>query len=509
VEVKQMDAPDEIVRIEGAGKRYGTVQALDRVDLSIRRGEVRALLGKNGAGKSTLIRLIGGVEAPDQGRVTVGGTVLERPTVQLAHRLGVRTVYQELTLIPEMSVAENLFMGEWPTRYGRLDRSELLTRSRAALRRLDLGFDPRRPVGELSIADRQLVEIARAVVTEPAVLILDEPTSSLAAAEVDRVLALVETIRSHGVAVIYVSHRLAEIRRVADTATVMRDGAVIATEPVSGMSTADVVRMMLGEERLASTAVSRPPDAGPVVMQVRGVAAAPKLRDVSFDVHAGEVLGIAGVLGSGRTELLQVMSGQLAPDQGSVLMDGHRVDGRGFARAKRLGIGMTPEDRKRDGIVPDLGVDENLVLTDWRKVAGWGILRRRSVAAATADAIASMSVRTRSTRTPIAQLSGGNQQKVVIGRWLHAGSRLLLLDEPTRGVDVQAKSQIYDLVRALAARGTAVVVVSSELEELGRMCGRSVVLAGGRVVEEQTAPGIETERLLEAAMAGAESKEPQ
>jgi ABC-type sugar transport system ATPase subunit len=507
VEVKQMGTPDEIVRIEDASKRYGTVQALDRVTLSIRRGEVRALLGKNGAGKSTLIRLIGGVEGPVQGRVTVGGTVLERPSVQLAHRLGVRTVYQELTLIPEMSVAENLFMGEWPSRFGRLDRSELLTRSRAALHRLDLSFDPRRPVGELSIADRQLVEIARAVVTEPAVLILDEPTSSLAAAEVDRVLALVGTIRTQGVAVIYVSHRLTEIRRIADTATVMRDGAVIGTEPVSGMSTDDVVRMMLGEEQLESRPVSRPPDPGPVVMQVRDVVAAPKLRDVSLDVHAGEVLGVAGVLGSGRTELLQVMSGLLAPDQGSVLMAGHRVDGRGFAHAKRLGVGMTPEDRKRDGIVPDLGIDENLVLTDWGKVATWGVLRRRSVAAAAANAVSSMSVRTRTARTPIAQLSGGNQQKVVIGRWLHAGSRLLLLDEPTRGVDVHAKTQIYDLVRRLAAAGTAVVVVSSELEELGQMCDRVLVLAAGRVVAEQTAPGIETERLLAAAMAGAESKE--
>lgn len=504
-----MDTSDEIVRIEGASKRYGTVQALDRVNLSIRRGEVRALLGKNGAGKSTLIRLIGGVEAPDQGRVTVRGTVLERPSVQLAHRLGVRTVYQELTLIPEMSVAENLFMGEWPTSYGRLNRSELLTRSRDALRRLDLSFDPRRPVGELSIADRQLVEIARAVVTEPAVLILDEPTSSLAAAEVDRVLGLIDTISSQGVGVIYVSHRLTEIRRIADTATVMRDGAVIGTEPVSAMSTQEVVRMMLGEEGLVSKLVSRPADRGLIVMQVQGVAIAPKLRDVSFDVHAGEVLGIAGVLGSGRTELLQVMSGQLVPDQGAVLMDGHRVDGRGFAHAKRLGIGMTPEDRKRDGIVPDLGVDENLVLTDWSKVASRGILSRRLVAAAAANVISSMSVRTRSARTPIVQLSGGNQQKIVIGRWLHAGSRLLLLDEPTRGVDVQAKTQIYDLVRRLAAEGTAVVVVSSELEELALTCDRALVLAGGRVVEEQTAPGIETERLLVAAMAETELKESQ
>jgi len=492
----------EIVTIEDVGKRYGGVQALDRVSLSLFRGEVRALLGRNGAGKSTLIRLVAGVEAADEGTVTVAGTVLDRPNVQLAQRLGVRTVYQELTLIPGMTVAENLFMGEWPARGGRIDGERLLERSAAALQRLGLRFDPRRPVGELSIADQQLVEIARAVAKDPALLILDEPTSSLATAEVDRVLRVVDTIRSAGVGVVYVSHRLAEIRRIADTATVMRDGRVIETVPVAGVSTADVVRMMLGEAVARSAAVQRPAGRGPVLMRVENLALRPKLDDVSFEIHAGEVLGLAGVLGAGRTELLEVMSGQRAADGGSVVMAGERVDGRGLARAKRLGVGITPEDRKRDGIFADLGVDENLVVTDWGKVADRGVISPRRLATAAGRAIASMSVRTRSARTPIAKLSGGNQQKVVIGRWLHAESRLLLLDEPTRGVDVHAKAQIYELVRGLAASGTAVVFVSSELEELHLVCDRVLVLAGGRIVDEQTAPDIGTERLLAVAMAG-------
>ncbi|GAA3614716.1 sugar ABC transporter ATP-binding protein [Kineosporia mesophila] len=493
-----------IATISGASKQYGAVQALSGVDLSIARGEVRALLGKNGAGKSTVIRLLAGVEAPDEGSVTLGGTRLQGPDVQLAQRLGVMTVYQELTLIPEMTLAENLFMGAWPKRNGQIDQRRMEDESQAALHRLGLDLHPRRLVGELSIADQQMVEIARALANDPTLLILDEPTSSLAAAEVDRVLTVVETIRSSGVAVVYVSHRLAEIRRIADTATVMRDGRVIDTLPMANLTSRQVVAMMVGESGAETPAVSEAAgrrEAGPVLMTVREVAVAPKLAGVTFEVRAGEVLGLAGVLGSGRTELLQVMAGLREPDSGTVEFEGKRIDGKGFTHAKKLGVGITPEDRKNDGIIPELGVDENLVLTDWGKVSRFGVIKPQQLLIAAQRAIASMSVRTRDPRTPIGHLSGGNQQKIVIGRWLHAGSRLLLLDEPTRGVDVQAKAQIYELLRELAAAGTAVVFVSSEMDELNLVCDRAVVLAGGRIVAEQAAPAIETETLLLAAIA--------
>jgi len=494
------DPTTPIAVITSASKRYGGVQALRDVSLSIAPGEVRALLGKNGAGKSTVIRLLSGVEEPDSGTVVLGGTPLARGGVKAAQQLGVRTVYQELSLIPDMTVAENLFMGAWPRRGGQIDR-RLMTRATSdALARLELDLDPRQPVSALSIADQQLVEIARALSQEPALLILDEPTSSLAAAEVDRVLTAVQRIRSAGVAVIYVSHRVSEIRQVADTATIMRDGQVVDTLPMAGVSTTDIVSMMVGDADLETPLVTTAAERGPVVMRVEGVTVAPKLAEITFDVHAGEVLGLAGVLGSGRTELLAVLAGLVRPDAGTVVVDGQRVDGRGLRHAMSLGVGVTPENRKDDGIVPDLGVDENLVLTDWKKVTHRGVISTRRLAAAASRAITSMAVRTNSAHTPIGTLSGGNQQKVVIGRWLHAGSRVLLLDEPTRGVDVQAKAQIYELLRTLAGQGVAVVFVSSEMDELPLVCDRALVLNGGRIRDEQVTPHIRTDQLLLAAI---------
>lgn len=486
--------------VRGATKTYGGVHALEDVDFSIAPGEVRALLGKNGAGKSTLIRLLAGAESPDRGEVTIGGTSMSSASVQEAQRLGVRTVYQELTLIPGMTVAENLFMGSWPGR-GRIDRRRMGREAVTALQRVGLDVDPRQLVGDLSIADRQLVEIARAVRDQPRLLILDEPTSSLAAAEVDRVVEVVRSIQAAGVAVIFVSHRVPEIRRVASTATVMRDGRKVGDLDLASTTTTEMIDLMLGETSRDTERVLEPLSAGRVLAEVRGLRVEPKLTDVDLDVREGEVLGIAGVLGSGRTELLQVIAGVRAADSGTVHVDGTRVDGRGGRRARELGVGLTPEDRKSDGIVPELGLDENLVLSDLGSVSTAGVLSRSRVAAAAREAMTTMSIKSASPRLAVGSLSGGNQQKVVIGRWVHAGSRLLLLDEPTRGVDVRAKAQIYDLVRRLAADGRAVVFVSSEMEELNLVCDRVVVLNGGRIVSEHHAPHIETDQLLLAAIA--------
>jgi sugar transport system ATP-binding protein len=500
------DAP--IASLTDVSKRYGAVQALDQVSFSVARGEVRALLGKNGAGKSTLIRMLAGAETPDHGNVVLNGTVMERGSVGRAFELGVRTVYQELSLVPQMTVAENLFMGGWPRHAGVIDGRRMRAAARTALARLELAIDPDTPVEALPIADQQLVEIARAINDEPSLLILDEPTSSLASAEVDRVMATVQAIQRAGVAVIYVSHRLDEIRRIADTATIIRDGRIVTTAPVAGLSTADVVRMMLGSAGTSEHGVAEAPTPGATLLTVRGVALAPKLSEVSLEVREGEVLGIAGLLGSGRSELLQVMAGLRRPDRGTVEVGGARIDGRGLRRALRAGVGITPEDRKTDGVVPDLGIDENIVLTDWASVTRAGVVRPGRLARAVGSVIDSLSIKVGDPQDPISTLSGGNQQKVVIGRWLHAGSRVLLLDEPTRGVDVEAKGQIYGLLRTLAAERKGVVFVSSEIEELTLVCDRVVVLAGGRVVDEQSAPHIEIDRLLIAAMGGQSTETP-
>ena len=496
-----MVEPALIAQVEHASKRYVSVQALADVSFSLHAGEVRALLGKNGAGKSTVIRLLAGAEAPDEGTVTLSGVVMDRPSVGKAQELGVRTVYQELTVIPGMSVAENLCLGEWPKKGMVIDQAAMRERADAALRRIGVRIDPRTLVGELSIADQQMVEIARAIDANPALLILDEPTSSLAAAGVDRVLQAVNVIRQEGVAVIYVSHRLAEIRQIADSATVMRDGRVIDTVQMSERTTGQLVDMMVGSSGAEDALVDQANTSGAVAVEVRNIAAAPKLTDLSFDVRVGEVLGIAGVLGSGRTELLQVMSGQRRPDHGTVTVNGTQVQGRGVRAGLRAGIGFTPEDRKNAGIIPELGIDENTVLTDWSSVSRGGVVDRGAMARATCRIMDSLSVKASRTTTPIGTLSGGNQQKVVIGRWLHAGSKVLLLDEPTRGVDVQAKAQIYRLLRDLARQGEAVVFVSSEMDELNLVCDRVLVLRDGTVVAEHLAPAIETDQLLMAAIA--------
>ncbi|KJQ55480.1 sugar ABC transporter ATP-binding protein [Microbacterium sp. SA39] len=498
-----MTSDEYVAEVVGASKSYGPVVALTDVSFTIGRGEVRALLGKNGAGKSTLIRLLSGAEAPDSGDVIVGGDRLGGAGVDGAHRLGVRTVYQELSLIGSMTVAENMFMGRWPSSLGALNYRRMHAATREALSRLDLRIDPGRVVDELSVADQQLVEIARAIYDEPRLLILDEPTSSLAAAEVDRVLRAVQAIAAGGVAVLYVSHRLGEIRKIASTASVMRDGRLIDTRSLAEVDTREVVQMMIGNavEDFAPIREAKS-DPGTVVLEVSEIHEEPHLHGASFALHEGEVLGIAGVLGSGRTELLEIINGLAAAASGTVRIRGRDLSGRGHRAALRSGVGMTPESRKQDGIFPALGVDENMLASDWKAVSSGGFTSPRKMAGAAKALIDRLHIKTASPRAEIDTLSGGNQQKAVIGRWLHARSDILLLDEPTRGVDVEAKAQIYALMRDLAAAGTSIVFVSSEMEELPSVCDRVIVLRGGRIVEEHRAPRINTDAILTSAIAG-------
>lgn len=497
-----MATHESVAEIIGASKHYGPVVALDDVSFTIRHGEVRALLGKNGAGKSTLIRLLSGAEAPDSGEVFIGGKLLGAGGVEGAHNLGVRTVYQELSLIGSMSVAENMFMGRWPSSLGALNYRQMYSATREALAALALDIEPGRIVDDLSVADQQLVEIARAIYDKPRLLILDEPTSSLAAAEVDQVLSAVQTISESGVAVLYVSHRLNEIRQIADTASVMRDGRLIDTRTLADVDTKEVVHMMIGNAVEQFAAVSEAHDEpGEVVLEVTDIHDQPFLHGVSLTVHKGEVLGIAGVLGSGRTELLKIITGIAVPASGSVRAHGHDLTGRGHRAALRSGIGMTPESRKQDGIFPQLGVDENMLVSDWSPVSTAGFTSASKMAVSAKALIDRLHIKTASAKAEIDTLSGGNQQKAIIGRWLHADSDILLLDEPTRGVDVEAKAQIYALIRELAAAGKSIVFVSSEMEELPSVCDRVAVLRGGRIVEEHRAPHINIDDILSSAIA--------
>lgn len=493
---------DVVVSVSGLTKHYAGVQALTDAHISIHAGEVRALLGRNGAGKSTLIRLLSGVEMPDNGEISIAGSRLTGG-VRGSTELGVQTVHQELSLVPELSVAENLFLGQWPRRGGRVDYGHMRREAAAVLERLHLTIAPESLVEELPIAEQQLVEIARAVRSDPRLLILDEPTSALAASEVSTVLDTVRRIAERGVAVIYVSHRLDEIRQVAESATVMRDGRVIETVDLADVTTDDVVALMMGE---ASTGVER--RTGRVIdrtvtplLSVRGLRITPKVEDATFDLFPGEVLGIAGLMGSGRSELLRAIAGFDRIASGSVSVSGDEVSSVRPGVMKGLGVGMTPEDRKGTAIVPLLGVDENMALADYSSVSTGPTIRWKRLRQSARELIGRLAIATASPQTPIVNLSGGNQQKAVIGRWLHAGSRILLLDEPTRGVDVQAKSEIYALVRELAERGAAVVFVSGELEELPLVCDRVLVLRKGRLDGEMTGDEITIDAVVAAAMA--------
>ena len=488
-----------IAEVRGARKQYPGVLALDDVDFTISPGEVRALLGQNGAGKSTLIRLLSGVERPDTGSVLIDGEPLRGGVTEAGMR-GVATCYQELSLIRDITVAENLSLGKWPNgRFG-IDRRRMVRSARATLERLGADIDPDAVVSSLTLAQQQIVEIARAVQEEPKLLILDEPTSALATAEVDIVLATVQRLSSEGVAVIYVSHRMDEIRQIADSATVMRNGRIIETVSIAGADTNRIIHLMLGEALESAPTVRTAQTDGAVLLRVEDLVLAPKLDGVTFEGRTGEVLGIAGLLGTGRTELLRAITGHDRIRSGTVSVRGATETRPTPRRMRQLGVGMTPEDRKGTGIIPGLGIDENIVMSDWKRVSAGGFLASGRIREATKALARRLAIKADDLARPINTLSGGNQQKAVIARWLHADSDVLLLDEPTRGVDVQAKAQIYDIMRQVADSGKLVIFVSSEAEELPLACDRVLVLRGGRIREEFTAPHITVPDVLAASM---------
>jgi simple sugar transport system ATP-binding protein len=413
---------------------------------------------------------------------------------------GVRVVYQELSLVSGMSIAENLFLGRWPVEGGVIRHREMERQAGDALAILGLDLPPTRLVEGLSPAERQLVEIARVLLGDPKLVILDEPTSSLAAAEADKVIQAVLRIAERGIGVVYVSHRMNEIRRIARSATIVRDGRIIDTVDVAGIETREIVRLMLGAEAERG----EPPRStvrDKVVLGVSGLKLGPKLQSVSFELREGEVLGIAGLLGAGRTELLQSIMGVRRMDAGTISVDGAAIRRPHYRAMMGRGFGYTPENRKDEGIVPLLGVDENALATDFGAVSRRGILSSRLVREAAKAVIDRLHIKAARTDTPIGTLSGGNQQKVVIGRWVHAGSRVLLLDEPTRGVDVEAKAQIYAIVRKLASEGRSVVFVSSEMEELPLVCDRVLVLRDGSLHEEFRSPNIDQDAVMAACIA--------
>lgn len=477
--------PAPLIELVGASRVYPGVVALDDVDFVLQEGEVRALLGKNGAGKSTLIKVLGGSTRLSSGELRVGGATVHFRRPADAIQAGIATVHQELASVPELTVAENICLGRWPGSGGVVSWRQAAEVARSALDELGVEIPVEVPLGRLSLAQAQLVEIARALSIGARLVILDEPTSSLAAHEVDLLLGVVQRLSAKGIAIIYISHRMDEIERLASTVTVMRDGRNVGTLSAEEATNQRVVELMVGEEiEHAPAPVDRvATHEGRTVLEARDVHVPGRVHGASLTVHEGEVVGIAGLLGSGRSELLRSIVGAEPRSRASVAVRGRELTRRTIRATRAAGIVMTPEDRRGEGAVMMLGIDENLVMSSWRRVAAAGVVRRGPMRRVVHDSIAGLRVKAARHSDALATLSGGNQQKVVIGKALNTKPHVLLLDEPTRGVDVEAKQQIYTLVRELARDGLGVVVVSSETEELLEVCDRVVVMRDGRIHE--------------------------
>ena len=472
-----------VLVMDGVSKSYDGVQALRAASLDVRAGEIHALLGENGAGKSTLMKILVGAVQRDAGRIAVAGENVEIASRQDAQALGLGIVFQHPELVDELSIVDNVTLGRERSRLGWIHRQDARRRTRAALERLGVRLDPERSASGLRAGERQLVEIARAIADEVRVLILDEPTASLGRREVDNLFRVVRELREGGVAVVYISHRLEEVFALADRITVLRDGAVVGQVATADTTRADVVRLMVG--RAMGHAFRKDSHAtDEVVLEADDLQTAEGVDGVSLRLRRGEVLGVYGLLGSGRTELARALFGADRLLRGSVTLEGRRLRGGSPSRAVRRGLGLVPEDRTHLGAFLDLSVAENITVARPERHATGVFVRHWEEARRAREAVSRLSIRTPSLEARVATLSGGNQQKVVFGRWLVAGARILILDDPTVGVDVGAKEEIYRIIADLTADGTAVVFLSSELPEIIGLADRMIILREGRVAGE-------------------------
>jgi rhamnose transport system ATP-binding protein len=495
---------------------FGGVQAVRGVSFDVRPGEVHALVGENGAGKSTLIRVMTGAVRADAGTVSIGGHAVERPDPTRMRGLGIAPIYQQPALLPDLSVAENLAFGlEHGRAFRHIDWAARRARARALLARVGVELDLERPAGTLRMAEQQLVEIARALGTEAKVLLLDEPTAALTDLEAARLFTLVRALRGDGVGCVYISHRLEEVLALADRVSVLRDGRLMATRPIAEVTREEIVRLMVGRDvDLSPSPVPSPgassgaaePKPAPGrgegwAMEVRGLSCrASRIADVSLRLAPGEILGLAGLVGAGRTELARVLFGLTPADAGTIAVDGRACAIRTPAQAVALGLAYVPEDRRQHGVIGALSVAANTSLASLGRLARYGLLDRRRERTEAQRYVQEFAIRTPSIDAPVGTLSGGNQQKVALARWLATAPRVLILDEPTQGVDIGAKAEIHRLIRTLAAEGLAILLISSELTELLGLAHRIGVMRGGRLVGIVERAEATEERLMSLAL---------
>ncbi|HVD14200.1 MAG TPA: sugar ABC transporter ATP-binding protein [Actinomycetota bacterium] len=485
--------------LEHASKSFGSVRALEDGSIELYPGQTHALVGENGAGKSTLVKILAGVHRPDSGRLLLEGRELRLHGPADARDAGIAVIYQEPTLFPDLSVAENIFMGRQPLAAGRrIDARAMRDQVEALMQRLGVPLDPSRPARGLSIADQQIVEIAKALSFDAQVIVMDEPTAALSGAEVERLFSVARTLQDHGAAVLFISHRLDEVFALCQRVTVMRDGRQVFTGPLEGLSTDDLIRRMVGRE-LDALYPKQEATRGDVALSVRRLTREGVFTDVSFDLHHGEIVGLAGLVGAGRSEVARAAFGIDRRDAGEVIVEGRQLPPGSPTAAMAAGMGFVPEDRREQGLVMDLSIARNASLASLGRLRRGLFIRDADERRLAADWAARLQLRYAHLSDPVSALSGGNQQKVVLSKWLARRPTVLIVDEPTRGIDVGAKAEVHRLLSDLAGQGVAVLMISSELPEILGMADRVLVMHEGRLTAQLSRQEATEERVMFAA----------
>lgn len=494
-----------ILNMEGISKAFPGVQALHKVDFDLKKGEVHALVGENGAGKSTLIKILAGAHRADEGDIWLRGQQVRAHTPKAMLDAGISVIYQELNLIPYLSVTENIFLGREPIKKGTtlIDWASMYARVEEILRPFNIKLDPKAKVYTLGIAYQQIVEIAKALSLESDVIVMDEPTATLTGHETERLFDIIDTLKEKQVSVIYISHRLEEIRRVADRVTVLRDGEKIITDSLTRLRIPEIIKYMVGRE----VAAKYPKEAIPVgaeLLRVEHVSKQGICEEISFNLHQGEILGIAGLVGAGRTEMIQLLFGYHKRDSGTIHIKGQTVPIKNPADAVREGMGLIPEERKNQGLVLALSIFDNVSLTLLDRFSVSGFLKGKTLRSIVAEMIQRIGIKTPTPQQLVKNLSGGNQQKVVLAKWFSRDCDIYIFDEPTRGIDVGSKTEIYQLMEQLARQGAGIIMISSELPEVLNMSDRILVMYNGQIVKEFTREEASQEAILSYAIGGGE-----
>jgi len=488
-----------LLKMDGISKSFPGVQALQDVHLNVRPGTVHALMGENGAGKSTLMKVLIGMYQPDAGTISLGGEAVQIRDPAHALRLGISMIHQELSPVPQMTIAENIYLGREPTnRFGLIDKKRMLADTRALFERWEISLNPRKVMKALSVAQTQMVEIAKAISYESRLIIMDEPTSAISEREVEHLHRMIRSLRESGVAIIYITHKMDEVFRISDEVTVFRDGKHVATLPATELDRHRLITLMVGRE-LTQMFPKEPAEIGEVVMSVRGLTRKGIVEDITFDLRKGEILGLAGLMGAGRTEVLEGIFGVAPIDAGEVLIHGRKATIKEPSDAIAHGLGLLTEDRKLTGIMGVLSVRDNMTVASLPRFSPAGVLHKRQMDEACRKQRDALAIKTPTLGQLIKLLSGGNQQKVLVSRWLLTTPEILMIDEPTRGIDVGAKAEIHRLMSTLAGQGKAILMVSSEMPEILGMSDRVLVMHEGKLTGEFSREEATQEKIMRAA----------